>query len=283
MTVQEPPMNHRDLQELLGAYALDAVDPELAGTIEDHLRHCARCAQEVAEHYEVAGLLANSGGAAPTGLWQSIADRLGETRPPSWEQVARGLEVPLDRATSVPVEGFAAVEGSPSSGSDGSRRHRRIVRSALAVAAATIVVVAVVLGVQVGDLHHQLDHARSPSLIQAEQTALAAPSTRQIRLTPPPATEESAKTEVTVVLTQSGSGFVVTHQLPALPGGRTYQLWAVTGEQKISLGLLGSDPRLAPFSVAGNRPVDAFAITAEHAGGVVQTANTPVVEGVVAR
>ncbi len=281
MTSHEPPMSHQEVQELLGAYALDAVDPELAAIIEDHLRHCARCAQEVAEHHEVAGLLANSGGAAPTGLWQSIADRLGET-PPSWEQLARGLDVPVDRATSVPVEGSAAV-GPPSIESGPSQRRRRTVRSTLALAAAAIVVVAVVLGVQVGDLHHQLDQARSTSLTQAEQAALAAPTTRQIRLTPPSATGEPATTAVTVVLTRSGAGFVVTHELPALPSGKTYQLWAVTGEQKISLGLLGSNPGIAPFSVAGNRPVDAFAITAEHAGGVVQTANTPVVEGVVAR
>ena len=281
MTSHEPPMSHPEVQELLGAYALDAVDPELAAIIEDHLRHCARCAQEVAEHHEVAGLLANSGGAAPPVLWQSIADRLGET-PPSWEQLARGLDVPVDRATSVPVEG-SAPPGSPPHESGGSRRRRRTVRSALALAAAAIVVVAVVLGVQVGDLHHQLDQARSTSLTQAEQAALAAPTTRQIRLTPPSPTGEPATTEVTVVLTRSGAGFVVSHELPALPRGRTYQLWAVTGEQKISLGLLGSNPGIAPFSVAGNRPVDAFAITAERAGGVVQTANTPVVEGVVAR
>lgn len=282
MTSHEPPMSHEELQELLGAYALDAVDPEVAATIEDHLRHCARCAQEVAEHYEVAGLLANSGGAAPSGLWESIADRLGETGPPSWDRVARGLDVPADRATPLPVEGSGAAEGSPSLQSNDSRRHRRLVRSALAVAAAAIVVVAVVLGVQVGDLHHQLDHARSTSLTQAEQAALAAPSTRQIRLTPPSATGEPTTSEVTVVLTVSGAGFVVTHQLPALSSGKTYQLWAVTRDQKISLGLLGSDPGIAPFSVAGNQPVDAFAITAEHAGGVVQTANTPVVEGAVA-
>jgi anti-sigma factor RsiW len=282
MTSHDPPMSHQEVQELLGAYALDAVDPEVAAIVEDHLRSCARCAQEVAEHHEVAGLLANSGGAAPSGLWQSIADRLGETRPPSWEQLARGLDVPADPTPSVPVDGSAAVEGSPSPEPGASRRRRRMVRSALVVAAAAIVAVAVVLGVQVGDLHHQLDQARSTSLTQAEQAALAAPTTRQIRLTPPSATGEPATTEVTVVLTRSGAGFVVTHQLPALSSGRTYQLWAVTGEQKISLGLLGSDPGIAPFSVAGNRSVDAFAITAEHAGGVVRTSNTPVVEGVVA-
>ena len=53
------------------------------------------------------------------------------------------------------------------------------------------------------------------------------------------------------------------------------------GGQTISLGLLGSDPAVVPFSVAGDGSVQAFAITAEQAGGVVQSTNQPVVAGQV--
>ncbi len=49
----------------------------------------------------------------------------------------------------------------------------------------------------------------------------------------------------------------------------------------ISLGLLGPDPAVVPFSVAGDGSVQAFAITAEQAGGVVQSTNQPVVAGQV--
>jgi hypothetical protein len=282
MTSHEPSMSHQELQELLGAYALDAVEPELASAIEVHLRHCARCAQEVSEHLEVAGLLANSGGAAPADIWESIDDQLGETRPPAWEQLARRLDVPGEPRTAASVDGSANDDwSSPVRGAP--LRRRRAIRGALAVLAAAVVVVAVVLGVQVGNLHHQLDQSRSSSLAQAEQAALASPGTRQIRLTPPTGSGKVATTAVTVVLADSGAGFVVTHDLPALPREKTYQLWAVTGEQKISLGLLGSHPEIASFSVASNLPVDAFAITAEHAGGAVQTANSPIVEGAVTR
>jgi hypothetical protein len=84
-----------------------------------------------------------------------------------------------------------------------------------------------------------------------------------------------------VVLTATGTGFVEAGGLTSLPRSKTYQLWGLIGSRKISLGLLGSAPRVVPFTVAGNEPVDAFAITAEHAGGVVQSTNQPVVAGQV--
>ncbi len=62
---------------------------------------------------------------------------------------------------------------------------------------------------------------------------------------------------------------------------RTYQLWDVIGGRTISLGLLAPDPWVVPFSVASDGSVDAFAITDEHAGGVVQSTNRPVVAGEV--
>jgi hypothetical protein len=84
-----------------------------------------------------------------------------------------------------------------------------------------------------------------------------------------------------VVLTDAGTGFVEADRLGALPVDKTYQLWGVIGGKTISLGLLGPDPSVVPFSVAGDGSVQAFAITAEHTGGVVQSTNQPVVSGEV--
>ncbi|MGH9035393.1 MAG: anti-sigma factor, partial [Acidimicrobiia bacterium] len=58
---------------------------------------------------------------------------------------------------------------------------------------------------------------------------------------------------------------------------RTYQLWALRQDAKISLGLLGQDPDVAAFQMVG--PVMGFAITDEVAGGVKETAQSPVVLG----
>ena len=72
---------HDDFSDLLGAYALDAVDPGEAAEIEAHLRTCAVCAQEVADHREVASLLAHSGASAPEGMWDRIAAELSPPPP----------------------------------------------------------------------------------------------------------------------------------------------------------------------------------------------------------
>ena len=146
--------------------------------------------------------------------------------------------------------------------------------------AAAAAVVALVLGVQVHHLHGQVSALQSnTTLSAAEQSALSEPSTKRIELS---ATTASATVgTVTVVLTKSGTGFVEAGALDALPRDQTYQLWAVIGNQTISLGLLGSQPTVVPFSVAGNAGVSAFAITAEHAGGVIHSTHQPVVAGQV--
>ena len=66
--------------------------------VEAHLEECVRCAAEVGQHHEVAGLLANSGGAAPADVWDGIAGRLGGTSDESWDRLAARLEVPHSRA-----------------------------------------------------------------------------------------------------------------------------------------------------------------------------------------
>ena len=46
------PLSHTEIEELLGAYALDAVDRDTAAVIEQHLEGCVRCAAEVAQHHD---------------------------------------------------------------------------------------------------------------------------------------------------------------------------------------------------------------------------------------
>jgi hypothetical protein len=285
---------HREIQELLGAYALDAVDKDVAEVIDQHLEECVKCSVEVAQHHEVAGLLANSGGASPAGLWDGIAARLNGASPPSWERLASRLGTAPDaRATAEDADvGAAVAHGSDTGGTaDGPtpaqvvpidrarRRNRMLVRGASIVAAAAAVV-AVVLGVQVHHLHGQVSALQSNRLSAVERSALADPSTKTIELAAGSAADAPSR-KVTVVLTKSGTGFVEAGALDALPSDQTYQLWAVIGDQTISLGLLGSQPSVVPFSVAGNADVSAFAITAERAGGVVHSTHQPVVAGEV--
>jgi anti-sigma-K factor RskA len=57
--------------------------------------------------------------------------------------------------------------------------------------------------------------------------------------------------------------------LPSLDKGQTYQLWAIEGNQPISLGLLGASPGRAAFTMAGSKSPSHLSITAEPVGGSV--------------
>jgi len=277
------PAEHLEIQELLGVYALDAVDPETAAMVQRHLDGCVKCSVEVAQHHEVAGLLANSGGESPARLWDGIAAQIDGSVPPSWERLAARLEPGdgrADRMFTAEAVGTAAADATAGDATvvpiTAARRSRWVVRGAALVAAAAVIV-ALVLGAQVNHLNHQVSAIQAhPLLSAAQQSELTQPSTKRVQLT---STTDPGK--VTVVLTAAGTGFVEADRLQALPSDRTYQLWGEIGGRTISLGLLGPDPAVVPFSVAGDGSVQAFAITAEHAGGVVQSSNQPVVSGPV--
>src|SRR5439155_13786710 len=74
-------LTHPEVAELLGAYALDAVDGEERELVELHLLDCPRCRAEVAEHRAVASFLASAGGRAPEAVWERIAGSLEEAPP----------------------------------------------------------------------------------------------------------------------------------------------------------------------------------------------------------
>jgi len=282
-------MDHAQIEELLGVYALDALDPGTAAEVEVHLEGCVRCAVEVAQHHEVAGLLANSGGTAPAGVWTGIAGQLGGTSDQTWGRLAARLDPPgtdrtADAADTAVGTGAVGVARAPVVPLGAGVRRRRWAVAGGGLVAGVAAVLALVFGLQVHHLNGQVDALRAgPQLSAAERAALASPSTRRIPLTST-ASAGAHGTPATVVLTAAGTGFLVndsTGGLSPLPAGRTYQLWGVVGGRAISLGLLGPHPGIVPFSAAGTVPVTGFAVTDEAAGGVVRSANRPVAVGSV--
>jgi Anti-sigma-K factor rskA/Putative zinc-finger len=246
-----PSETHEELQELLGAYALDAVDGDERTRLEDHLRECARCRDEVQQHQEVAAHLAYGGAPAPEGLWGRIAAAL-EADDPS-----------PDLAAMYPL---------------GSRRRPRWAAPALLAAAAVLVAALGVLGWQVHRESGQVSSLRAalgaPGLAEAAAAAVADPRARVSVLA-----SGDGRVRLTGVLEPDGSGYLLHGAtLPALPAGETYQLWGIAGSDRISLGLLGANPAVVAFHAAGST-INALAITAERASGAVQPTRTPVVVG----
>jgi len=238
------PLGVAEIEELIGAYALDAVEPDERAAIEAHLAGCPRCRAELADHLEAASYLSYTGAPAPDALWGRISAALEEPPP------ALRLAVVQPRTER--------------------RGPSRPALWTLAAAAAVILVVMSVALVrqhaQIDDLHHQ----QAAAVARSARQAMSDPAGQHFTLTSPSGAEVSA----TAVISPSGTGYLLASDLPKLASDRTYQLWGVSGSRVISLGLLGPSPQVSTFSAHGG--VKGLAITDEVAGGVAVTRQTPV-------
>lgn len=240
-------ITHDEAAELLGAYALDAVDPDEAKAVELHLRECARCRAEVSEHRETAAMLAHAGADAPGDLWDRI---IGAIEPPA-------DVVP----PSMPRLGDMAEHRTA--------RARRPVWFAPVAAAAAVVIA--VLGLQVRDLQNRIDEL--PASATAELASAAAdPDAVLVHL------DGGEGMSVPVVL-NGDRAWLDGANLPDAGSGRTYQLWGAAGDDLVSVAVLGRDPGVVSFDVEG---YGALAITEEDAPGVVRSEQAPVVVGELA-
>lgn len=267
-------MNHAEASELLGAYALDAVDPEEAAAVESHLDTCPRCRDELLTHREVVGLLASAGQEAPDGLWDRVVARIND---PS--------DSPSEPPTSLRLVGlsgpaFPRLGEGPGRPPAASGRAARFTRWTMGVAAAAAVVVAA-LGFEVAHLQGRTDQlqgqisamAGNPTMAAVDH-ALSVPGARRIALKP----IAGGGDRLEAVILPGGQGYLYDSRLSPLPSARTYQLWGVVGDQRISYGVLGgTPPPVVPFRVSSG--VQALAVTAEVAGGVVSSTQSPVAVG----
>ena len=262
---------HHEIQELLGAFALDAVDDDERDVIEAHLAGCPRCRAEVEGHRETAALLAHSGERAPEAVWDRIAGAIDEV-PPA-----------LDLSRLAPAPGAAPEAPALRDDLAGRRAARATPRSISLRLAAPVMAVAAVLtlflGVALG--RHDDGLGRVGRITEALQkagvnnaayAALSDPQAEQVKLA-----SSDGKATAQVVRLPDGTGYLVPNSLAPLPAGRVYQLWAVRSDAKISLGVLGSTPAVSSFRMSG--PVLAYAVTEEAAGGVAASQNQPVMVG----
>lgn len=241
-------MNEREIEELLGAYALDAVDDAEREEIERYLDENPRARDEVQQHREVATFLAYSGSTAPPGLWDRIASELEGSAP--------------DRPIS--LETRRSVRRWP-------------VRVGALVAAAAIAAIAL-LSAKVVQLNDRVDKSNAAAADPLSAAAIRAMRDPTARLATLSSTD--GQISMTAVITADGAGYLVSHKIPAATVGHTYQLWGVAGKTTISLGVLGREPSVTAFHVDG--PLAALAITEEIGQGVAVTSNTPLVVGTVA-
>lgn len=237
-------MGHDPVEELLGVYALDAVDDDERALVDAHLAECPRCRAEVDGYREVAAQLALSGAPAPSGLWDRIAEAIeGAPAPP--------LRLVVDEGRR-----------------DRGRRWWTAGKSVAAAAAAVAIVGLSVASVRQQDTIDGMEQAQD--LTGAANAAFASPEARIAELATP-----DGEVLVRAAVLPDGNGFVLANALPDLDGG-TYQLWGAAGGQVISLGPLGEAPGVRSFPA--DESVSQLMITAEAAPVAAPTSD-PLVAG----
>ncbi|HEY1652332.1 MAG TPA: anti-sigma factor [Acidimicrobiales bacterium] len=263
-------ISHDDASELLGVYALDAVDGDERVSLEEHLATCPRCQAELDSLREVAGAMGNSAEPLPAGLWSSIADQMGDQRPQD------ELPPPMPPLTKSGPAPFRA----PHPGRKRRARSTVLLLGAVAVAASTV---AVVLGIDlvhsqdsVTNLQRSAAHRQVDAHGSAAAVALQTPGHRVVTL------EDSGHANLAqFVIVPGGRGYLVSSRLPRLGHGETYQLWGIMKGTAISLGLLGAAPSGSTFTLAGANSTSKLAVTAEPNGGTVAPTGSILASGTV--
>ena len=256
-----------ELEELLAAYALDAVDDDERAQVEAWIARTPRARREVDELRETASLLTSTIGAdddVPTDLWSRIETQLSEAPPP------------LRLAPVVGSDGLPRDAASP----------RRVSRRTWLVGIAAAMLVAIAVGVGVfeslrnSNQDRRLDQMAADLHGNAMERAAAAaamePGARVAELT-----SDSGTVMASVVTTLDGRGYVVVDHLPRLPDGQTYQLWALMPDgmqpTMVSVGVLGRNPSVSAFTT--DTEVMGYGLTMEDSPGVMVTDQPMTFEG----
>jgi anti-sigma factor RsiW len=290
-------LTHADASELLGVFALDALDADEREAVERHLADCDFCRAEVQEHMEMAALLSTGVFRAPGAVWDRISSELEGTPPPldlAPIHALRPVPPPPPEVASPPAA--EPTDGRPDGvpdqlaerraerrdgrrdGRGDGRRGAGIRIGALVAAASVAATVIGVLGIKVVEDGRRIDQitagVHGEELQRTINAAMADPAVVKVSMR---SIDGQLFAEAWVL--PDGRAYLARNNLPTLGADRNYQLWAVVGDNRISVGLLGPKPEPAAFVASG--PVAALAITDEAAGGVISSLQQPVVVGPV--
>ncbi len=262
-----------ELDEMLGAYALDAIDADERKEIESYLERSPRARAEVNAHHEVASFLGKIGGEAPRALWERIEPLLLRGVAGADAAVAPPLRMSFGAEPAFNPADREPSMNRPPSGGDSISRPRSVRVKWWAGALATAAAIVAVLGVTVARQNRRLNRVSQQSF-QATRVneILASKGAREAALD-----SIDGRIHVKVVIARNGEAYVLGSQLPTLLAGHTYQLWGVQGDKVLSLAILGRGFSVLPFTA--DEAWARLAITQEDAPGVISSTHQPVVAG----
>jgi anti-sigma-K factor RskA len=238
-------MTDNPARELLGAWALDAVDDVERAAVERAIREDAELAEEARALRETAALLAAGEAAAPPAdVREKVLTTIAQT----------GQEDPVPRARPDRAGASPTARG-------GHRRSRWIAAAAILLAAA----------IPTGLAVQQAQRAqRAEEQVTSLAEALARPDTEVLRA------EVEGGGRAVAVITDDDTIFTA-QDLPALTDDRAYQLWVIDQGSPSSAGVLAAHEGSVSAEVDQLPDGAVLALTIEPAGGSTQPTTTPIV------
>lgn len=224
-------MTSPDIHALTGAYALDAVSGMERVDFERHLAECESCAQEVRELRDTAAQLALAAAEPPP---PALKNRV-------FHEIQTVRQLPPD-TTVVPL------------------RRRSFTQRLTAVAAGVFFVATAGLGVVVVQQNSKLDDANAQAA-QLEQL-LSSPDAQLVTLKG----RDGGTMNVAVVRSQDRM-LLFSHDMPDPGAGKTYQLWAITGDSPSSMGTFEPDNGDLSLQESGFGGATSVGVTVEPDGG----------------
>lgn len=246
-------MNCDEVEDLLGAYALDALSPGDAALLREHLAGCEEHAEKASELRATAVRLPAAAGAVapPAALKRRVLSAIAGTS--QSETPYRGPLTFRPRAERAP-KAPRVLAARPPPYAWGA--------------------VAAVLVAAFGALV-----AWNIVLMNRGANDVGRLATRATDVRPLTGTDGGPHGTV-VYFAADKMAVVYGDSMPALDSDRTYQLWAITGGRPESIGLMRAEPDgratvIVPFDTGRS---SALAVTIEPAGGSDQPTSTPVAE-----
>lgn len=265
-------MTCTEIEELSGAYVLDAVTPEERAEIEAHLDSCPHCIQLIKELRATVGLLPLSVSQVnpPPQLKGRILSAVQAVATASSQET---LNVPAVRPLQTRSTPFmqTAQPVPPVPVPLRRRSGPRWAMPLLAAAAVLFLLLSGGLATWNTTLQHQVTGLQSQ--VSSAQANAVAVTTYTIKGTPVAPTVTGEATHY------SGKGIDITimtlHGLPALQNQQVYQGWELQGKQTKSVGLLNVESDgTATINIAGDvKGNDAVAVSLE--GGPRATLDAP--------
>jgi anti-sigma-K factor RskA len=245
-------MTHEEVQQQLDAYALGALDDVSARRIDTHLSDgCRDCADELHAWKQTTNMLAyavNPVSPSPSVKTQLLS-RINNSKP-SAQNLAKPAHT-VATSTRTDWRGWA-------------------VAAVLLIAFGVVFVYSMVQSRRVAEI--EATNLKDRTKLQRQNAALALLEARDARITALSPAKDDVTSAATIIWSPSQKQWtMITQRMANAPTNKSYQLWFIVNDRKISGGVFNSPDEIAQQGLPPEiTSADVIAITLEKSGGSPQ-------------